>query len=153
MIVVSVGHKRKFFGGVNFSQAYLNGCIELYGGSMPASPNDAPGASVIGRITRNGGVYTHGMAANSLNYELNDFGEIRKPAADVWALSGLANGVVTWGRVFSGTDSKTLSATDARIDFQINPLDGSGMFITDTTLAVATQRECTFFLLAIPPYS
>jgi len=153
MIRVSTGFKRAFYGGINFSQAFLSGCIELLDGDMPASPNDPPVGTVIGRITRNGGVYTHGMPANSLNYELNSFGEIRKPAADVWVLSGLAAGTVTWGRVFSGADSKTLSVTDARIDFQVNPLDGSGMHITDATLGVATQREVTFFLLGIPPFS
>lgn len=151
MIEVSTGFKRAFYGTQSFHQAFANGCIEMYDGAMPGA-NNAPTGTLIGRITLNGGAYVHGSPGNALSYELTEDGIILKPVSATWALTGLAAGTATWGRVFSGADSKLLSSTDARIDFQINPVDGSGWFLTNPAPGVSNQYPVTYFLFGIPPF-
>lgn len=151
MIEVSTGFKAALYGSSSFSSAFLNGCIELYDGTMPGA-NNAPTGTLIGRITLNGGTYVHGSPGNALYYELTVDGLILKPVSAVWVLTGLAEGTATWGRIFSGADTKLLSSTDPRIDFEVNPIDGSGWFLTTPAPGVSNQYPVTYFLFGIPPF-
>lgn len=150
MLVVSNGHKRILL--ALFPTAYNGGCIEFFTGAAPESPNLAPTGTRVARLTNFGLPWVAGFPTNGLQYVLDpDTGQISPDPSQAWVIKGLATGVAGYGRMIGMNDTGVTSITEPRVDFDINPVDGSGFQMTDASFTAATSRDSTFFTFALPP--
>lgn len=111
--------------------------IEIRSGSQPASADDAATGVLLGTVTLDGGAFTPGTSTNGLNFELSSTtaGQIQKPTAAVWRMTGLANGTAGHFRVkANAVDAGDSSTTAIRLDGSIGT---SGADLIFSSLSVA----------------
>lgn len=106
------------------------GCIEIYDGDKPLSANESPPGTLLARVTRDGGDWTAGLAANGLEWaDLN--GVIAKPVDHVWVMRGIATGTATWFRIKGNPpDNDEFSLVLPRLDgtIQVDSYQGPESF-------------------------
>lgn len=131
------------------------GCIEIYDGDKPLSANESPPGTLLGRITRDGGPWVAGQAANGLTWD-NLNGVIAKPFDHVWILRGLATGNATWFRIKGNApDAGDFSLALPRLDgtIQVDSYQGPESFdfymptlqITPATLRTINEFAFNLF--------
>ena len=120
-----------------------DGSIACYSGSMPASPADAPGTTLLGRITKDGTAWTAGSSAGGIKFAAPSAGitTMSKEPAENWVFTCSTTGTIGWGRfVGNPTDAGGSSNILPRIDFNIG-LTGSGAACTMTKVTFTAIGE------------
>jgi len=150
MITLSTGHKYQMLSGIPMAEMYENCVILLYASPKPEKPEDPPGSDPVAAVTKGGGPFEFGSPTNGLNWTLSLAGYLL-PSTDDWIISGLDDGTVLWGRMCQNDDSGLASYSEARIDFDVNAIDGYGAKITNPVFAADEQRAVDFSIYGIPP--
>lgn len=120
--------------------------IDIYGGTIPAQANDAPGSTRLARISLTG-------TGSAVSWETSSTeGQLEKNASEVWyGLCTLA-GTATWFRICTVADDQsdddgTLSRY--RIDGTVST-SGADMNLASTTFAVNDPIVLSAFSLTLP---
>jgi len=122
--------------------AMNKGVIRVYGGTMPAIPDDATSEIVLAEISTNGIAYIAGVNQDTagLTLSVSSPGTINK--VGTWKIIGKATGVATWFRWYgSQVDDLSTSTGFMRIDGQV----GSELLLESTAITAALDRELMAF--------
>lgn len=128
------------------------GVIYIYSGSQPASSDDAPTGTLLGKVTVNAGSFTWGVATNGVDFDTPTGGVLTKAAAETWQFVGLAAGVPGWFRhMGNAADSLTTdgSETYPRMDGRI-ATTGAEMALSSTSVAVYQTVTVDAYSIAFP---
>lgn len=118
--------------------AMRNGVLRIYSGSQPATADTATSGTLLLEVTVDGGTFSHGTAANGLNWATAASGVIEKDGTETWKATGLADGTAGWFRFFANpSDGGTTSTTLARIDGSVGT---SGADLTLVSTAIVTDN-------------
>jgi hypothetical protein len=149
---LSTGYRWKLHSGQGFASLFNGGAIDFYTGERPETADDPPTGSLIARVTQGGAAYDYGSPTHGLTFAVTNEGWITPgPGAD-WYLAGLASGILGWARLFGLSELPTFSQTLPRVDFDVNPTDGtSGLYLPDPSVTGATLKPITSFSYHIPP--
>ena len=105
-IRMSTGLKNAVLFNQPLISALSFGVIEVYTGAQPASPNDSPTGTFLGRITRDGLSWTQGNSQGGLTLSaIPSFSYLIKPSAQNWVLTASAGGTAGWWRFRSNSDA------------------------------------------------
>lgn len=138
-------------GDVNISAnalktAYANGVIAIFGGTMPATSNDAEGSSPLALLTLNGGAFTAGVATNGINLSDPIDGVLSKASGETWSGVGLAAAgtgtQATWFRHYANDYVTGASTTATRYDGAIGTTSAYEMQMTNTTVVQDVPVLC-----------
>ena len=138
------------------ASAFNSGCIEIYVGVQPATPDLPAHGVLLGRITVNGGAWTPGMSANGLRFISAGRYAIKDPQ-QTWVLVGLGTGTARSFRLRANPpDTGGPSSTALRLDGAIGLVDDGGtvdaqMFLPSTAITPATSLEINNWWYAVPP--
>jgi hypothetical protein len=122
------------------------GVIRVYTGAQPANAEAAPTGTLLGSITKDGAAFVEGTATNGLVLAAPSGRTISK-STDVWKFTGVAAGVMGWGRFqANAVDDDSISSTLDRIDFSIGVTSGD-MRITTTTAAIGSSATVDTFVI------
>lgn len=85
--------------------------LKVYGGAVPASPNDALGAATLLVV------YSVGGTGNGLSLDAHatDKRTLVKPAGETWQGTAVATGLATFYRLVRSDDNGSASATQQRV--------------------------------------
>lgn len=122
------------------------GVIRVYNGVIPDTPDAAPGATEIGRITTGGLDFVPGndTVGAGLIVMLVSPGGLMKSGE--WRLKGRTPGTATWWRwCWAGVDPLTESTYYPRVDGEV----GSELVLASTTITAMTDVEIETFLMQI----
>ena len=150
MIRVSTGFKYQLLGGTAFQNMFHNSVILLYTGAMPDSADLAVADTPAATITKNGETFIVGSPNGGLNWTLNTGGVI-VPSTQDWFMHADLAGTLVWGRLCQNNDTQENSFSQARIDFEVNSLDGYGLSMSNATVGAGDVRSVDFAMYAIPP--
>lgn len=134
--------------------ALQDGVIQIRSGPPPASADAAASGTLLGLITRNGGVFTPGSPVNGLR--TSTYGRIvAKDPAQSWVLAGIAGGTAGHFRwLGNAADNGLLSTTAPRIDGNVG-LEGAGgdiqLYLPTLSITPETAIDITQFWYAMPP--
>ena len=148
----STGLKNALLGEVGLKAALADGVIYVYSGAQPVSADAAAPGSLLGRVTVNGGAFTHGAATNGLELDAPADGIVSKAAAEVWQLVGSADGTAGWFRFVAndGSNYAEASVTAARLDGSVSRSGGGGdMLLSSTTIVNGATTTLDVFKLTL----
>lgn len=139
-------------GAVDPVQSLEHGVIYVFTGAQPASADAAAMGTLLGKITVNGGDFTHGVATNGLDFKASTNGVLYKEPAEVWQLLGEAAGTAGWFRhCGNAEDTLGVSTTLPRIDGRISLPDGGGeMWLSSLAIAVGALSGVDRYEIAWP---
>ena len=105
-------------GSGSLTQALAFGVIEVYTGSQPASADDAPTGTLLGKVTESGAAFTHGAAENGLLLTLvPQYNYVVASFSQTWVLSPVATGLAGWWRFkANAADDNSMSVAHVRLD-------------------------------------
>lgn len=128
------------------------GVMRVYGGTMPASPDLAPGTPLLGTITTEGKVFLPITDPNEAGLilafispgGLMNFGD--------WRLIGSATGTATWFRWhWRWEDDLGDSEFYPRIDGDVGLTSSlAALRLTSTSITTETNRQIEQFLMVLP---
>ena len=116
----------------SFLGLFQNSQLWLFNGSRPSSADLTEGATVLAKITRDGGTFVTGSPGNGLNLGQFASGELKRAldpntaATEVWEGDGLVADTAIWGRWYANdADPSTgASSSDVRMDGNITTSAG-----------------------------
>ena len=111
-------------GGKSHADILANGIMALFGGTIPASADDAEGATPLILITLSSGAFTAGVSTNGINFDVCTAGVLYKKVGEIWSGVGTSEAaspgvVATWGRFYSNAYVTGASTTSERVDFDV----------------------------------
>lgn len=142
-IRLSSGLKAALYGNFGISAMLQYGSIEVYSGTQPATADDAPTGTYLGRITQNGLVFTPGSTGDgALLVGLDAFGQLAK--SGTWTFNGEATGTAGWWRWrWNAIDDGEVSLYHSRID----GLVGDSLVLANTAITPSSQFDINSFLM------
>jgi hypothetical protein len=152
-IRLSTALRNAMVGTVGFSTALNNGCIEIYSGPQPLTADAPISGTLLGRVTKDGGGWSEGVATNGLQFDPSANGTIAKKAADAWKFTGLAAGTAGWARFRAnaadagGDDSGTM--TKSRLDMSIG-VAGADLNMPNINITVGAPNTVDVFSFTLP---
>jgi len=135
--------------GGNLKAIMQNMQLWLYGGTQPADADASEGgATVICKITLDGGTFVVGSAANGLNFGQYASDMLRRaidPATgnvENWQGENLTDGTITWARLYANAADPTTGAstTDVRMDAAVSQTSGDIILSNRTAVSGATTE-------------
>lgn len=147
MLRLSTQAKVDRLGGVAFADTYADAVIRIYTGPIPTSADNAPQGSYIGYVTRDG---LSPAIGHGFTFIERPDGIVTRTDGQVWTLIGTATGTAGWGRLARITDPPIFQPNSPRIDFEVNPSDGVGLYLTNPDIHVGLSRDVPFFNYYIP---
>lgn len=152
----STGFLNAMFSGQAFRDIFDYGCIEIYSGEQPSNANAAVSGTLLGRVTRNGGLWTYGVSANGLRFTPVDRFVVADPS-QTWRLAGVADGTAGWFRLRGNAyDDGLASSTAPRIDGRILLAGEPGeaqMYMYDLNITDTTNTPFVGWAFTIPPFA
>lgn len=147
MIRFSTGLRNAVASTYGLGQMMNSGVIYVYGGTIPESPDDAPGSSHLGIITTDGLTFTPGNNSNGAGLKLQAISPGGLLNSGTWVLKGIGTGTATWFRwCWMNPDSFQDSTFYPRVDGDI----GSAFILPVTNITPATQLVIDTFQLVLP---
>jgi hypothetical protein len=120
--------------GNGFSNLMKNFVIDLYPGVQPATPDNAPGGSVLMTYSLNGN------GATGATWAAPSAGKVSRTVSEVIIGVGATGGVASWGRIRKLTDLGTTNTTDFRVDVSVGSVAGTAeLIVGNTTIASGDQ--------------
>ena len=140
--------------GGSLADIFRNCYINIYSGSIPASPNVPATGTLIGTISLNAGAFTAGTETNGLNFErLGDVDTtvyLQKDASEAWQMECLSTNTPAYFRLMANTTLPSETGVSAiAIDGAVHATTGD-MRITET-LVVGTTYDFDGFIMALLP--
>lgn len=152
--ILSTGYVARRNAGESFASIFNNGSIEIRTGAQPANADLPPTGTLIGRITRGGGLWAHGNPSNGLQFVAAGR-YVTKHPDHIWRLVGQATGMAGWSRLVANPlDDGSLSDTLPRIDGAIGLVDASGniqMFMPDLAITASLNVVVPHYWRGVPP--
>jgi len=123
------------------------GVIRVYGGSRPASPDNAPGTTELAQITTEGKTFVPGNDVVEAGLLLMHASPGMLINVGIWTLKASMPGIATWWRwCWSDPDPLAESTYYPRVD----GLVGSELILVDTTLFTGLEVTIEQFLFTLP---
>jgi len=116
--------------------------LHLYGGSQPATANDTEGSSTLLAIITAGGLtFTPGSQTNGLDFDAitsntTTMKTTMGKSATEWKGTALADGTITWGRLYDNDRDQGDSSSAIR-------LDGTAGTVSTADFVVSTVNAVT----------
>ena len=137
----STGLRNNMLGSADLKTTFTNGVIYIYSGAQPATGDGAATGTLLGKVTVDGGAFSHGVATNGLNFDAPASGVLAKAAAENWRFTGITDGTAGWFRFAGNPNDDGLASTVLpRIDGSIAK---SGGDMTLSTTAIVTGAPST----------
>lgn len=152
-VLLSTGYCTEIFGPKSFDDIFKYSSIEIYSGTQPATADAAPTGTLLGRITRDGGVWTPGVEANGLQF-VRSGRYVLKPSNHVWTLTGIAAGVAGWCRLrTNNNESGVTDLVSPRIDGAVGleGADATQLFLQSLDISPGLLININHLWLAEPP--
>lgn len=135
------------------AQALAGGCIEIYSGAQPATPDAAVTGTLLARVEPGSMTWVEGTPATGLT--LQAAGRyLLKPADKDWRLRGITAGTASWWRFRGSTaDMGLANNTLPRIDGAVG-LAGdvaASLYLESTAITTDTDTAITYWWFAFPP--
>ena len=120
-----------------------SGFIKIYGGTVPASADDAESGTLLCTVSVNstGTGITFAAAAAS--------GAIQKNSGEIWSGVNAQAGVATHYRHIGGADTGASSTTEPRIQGTIG-LAGADMNLSNVNLSSAATQTIDYYVVNMP---
>lgn len=142
----STGLKNGILGIDSMDSLLSDGYVNLYGGTMPATADDAEGSSVL--LTRYSNAGAQG-AGNGLNFGDPDNGALSKDSTQVWSGEGINDGTASFFRFVTQADTGAASPTEVRIQGTVGGA-GADMFVQSAVITEDTNYTIDYFTIVIP---
>lgn len=131
---LSTGSRNAMLDSTGLRAALANCVLRIYSGAQPATADAAVTGTLLNEITVDGLPFTHGNAANGLNFDAASGGAIAKAVAETWKGNGLANGAAGWARLSGNpVDDGSESTTLVRIDFAAGST-GADLYLSNVNI-------------------
>lgn len=118
---------------------YANAVGAVYTGTQPVGSDAIETGTLLGYITKDGGPFVAGEAANGLNWEDAVDGVCVKPADEEWAIIPIASGTAGYVRIYDNAMVTGASTSAVRFDLACGV--GAGELRFSTTQLVATVKS------------
>ena len=143
----STGLRNAVASTYGLGQMMNGGVIYVYGGTIPASPDNAPGSAPLGIITTDGLMFTPGDNSNGAGLSLQTVSPGGLLNYGTWVLKGMNTGTATWFRwCWLDPDSFQESTYYPRVDGDI----GSAFILPVTNINPSTSLVIDSFLIVLP---
>ena len=123
-------------------EVFYKGFIDLYTGSIPSSPDNAPVGTKLVRI------YSDGLAVG-ISFDDASSGSMNKKTGETWSGSGITSGTIGWYRLVAPNDSGGTSTTEERIDGDISTV-GASINLSSLTMQTAVPLTISTFSISLP---
>jgi len=139
---LSTGLKNNLLSLMGMRPLLNGGCIWLFSGEQPSSPNDAPTGTLLGAVTKDGLVPN--LPTNGLSFGYVSEGVLGKSSTETWSLYVATAGTAGWFR-FTGPkgDYNIYSKSAVRLDGAM----GVDLAMTDVNLTLGMVQPIKSFLL------
>lgn len=135
--------------GGSFQDLMLDGVLEIYSGSQPASADDAETGTKLVRITIGSGAFTPGSATNGLEFDPVINGVISKASDEIWSGVGLVAGTAGWFRFYSNDYDSGADETAVRFDGSVGT-SGAQLNLSSVSVAVGATITIDSFSVTLP---
>ncbi len=123
------------------------GIIRVYGGTLPATPDDPPGTTELATITTDGNAFFAGADVNNAGLLLSFVEPGGLTKVGQWRLKGKATGTATWWRwSWANPDSFAFDTLLPRVDGRV----GTELVLGLTAITPSTDFEIEQFLFVLP---
>lgn len=140
----STGLRNKLLDTNSLRSIFNLGFLEIYGGSVPTSPDGSiSGSTLLVRISNNNTATGLTFAASAAS------GAITKNLSETWSKAAAATGTATFWRFVAAGDTGVLSTTEARIQGTIG-LAGADLNTTSLSYTSATVYTIDAFAISLP---
>lgn len=152
MIRFSTGLRNALAAEFGLGAMMNGGVMRVYGGTMPDSPDRAPGTSLLGMITTEGKIFYHSSDPNDAGLLL----QLVSPGTLLnygdWRLTGSGTGNATWFRWhWAWEDDLGESEYYPRIDGDVGLHDSlAALRLSSVSVTPTTNRLLEQFLLMLP---
>ena len=145
-IRMSTALQNHLLSSVPLNVALAFGVIEVYSGTQPASADDAPTGTLLGKITENGAAFAHGNPTNGLLLEpVPQYTTLVKAFAQTWVLVPSQMGTAGWWRFkANAADDNSVSLSHIRLDGAVQP-PYNELFLETTSLVPGTDLTVSSF--------
>ena len=126
----------------NFQDIFYKGFMDLYEGSMPSSPDNAPGTVKLVRL------YSDGLAIG-LTFDDSVAGVLYKKSTETWSGVGITSGTIGWYRIVAPGDSGSSSTTEERFDGDVSTL-GASINLSALTVQSAVPITLSTYSVTLP---
>jgi hypothetical protein len=149
-IGLSTGAKTMLLSTGSLNSIFTTGCIWVFSGARPASPDDATTGTLVGQITTSGGAWVAGASTNGLLFESPAvLGVLSKKTSDTWKMVGKSIGNAGYARfVGNATDAGGASTSLPRMDFDVGTTSGV-LQLTSTATTVGSLTTVDTFTIAL----
>lgn len=125
----------------SFQKLFNKGFIEIYTGTQPASPDDAPTGTKL--VT----IYSDGSAVG-ISFDDAASGTLTKAAAETWSGTAVDTGTAGWFRLIGPGDGGGSSTTDERLDGAV-ATSGAELNLSSTAIVSAAVQTISTFSLTL----
>ena len=152
MLKFSTGLRNALLGSGDFKTIFANCVIYLYPGTQPSDPDAAPSGSLLLKITKSGGEFSHGTSTNGLNFGTAASGVLPKSPSETWSGACTTAGTIGWFRCCANAaDSEPTDADTTRRSFDGSVASsGAQLLMTSTTVGVGDTRTIDVFGVTLP---
>jgi len=146
MARLSTGLRNALVNSFGLGSMMNAGIIRVYGGSMPATPDNPPNTPELARITKDGKVWLPGDLSTGAGLLL----AFSPPGAlvnlGVWRMKGLTNGTARWYRWnWKDPDNNQFSQTLPRVDGRV----GDELVLGNLLITPSTNRSIESFAFVL----
>lgn len=152
MIRFSTGLRNALAAEFGLGAMMNGGVMRVYGGTLPASPDLAPGTPLLGMITTEGKLFYPSSDPHNAGLLL----QLVSPGGLLndgdWRLKGSGTGTATWFRWhWAWEDDLGESDYYPRLDGDVGLLGSlAALRLTSTSITPATNRQLEQFLMVLP---
>ena len=123
---------------------FKDGFIYIYSGSQPASADSAATGTLLAKVSKDAGSFTHGVSTNGLQFGVPSGGVISKSGSQNWQYTGIASGTAGWFR-FVG-NAADVDSSSIRMDGSISTTSGD-LILSTTTIVIGTPGTIDQFTI------
>lgn len=133
----------------SFQVLFLDGVLEIYSGSQPASADDAEVGTKLLRITVGSGAFTPGSPTNGLEFDPVLDGVLSKASDEIWSGVGLVAGSAGWFRFYSNNYDSMNDGTAVRFDGSVGTSNAQ-LNLSSVAIAVSATTTIDKFQITMP---
>lgn len=118
-IKISTGGMAAILCAGSFKTVFANGILAFYSGVQVVDADQIETGALLALVTKDGGAFVAGEAANGLNFKDTTDASIEKVSADVWLGDFLEEGNMGWFRYYDNDYVTGASTTAKRFDGKV----------------------------------
>jgi len=136
-------------------ETFNDAVLYLFGGSQPATANATEASNtLLCVISVDGGTFTPGSATNGLSFDVVSSNtttmksSMAKTASETWQGTAIADGTITWGRLYDNDRVQGASTSAIRLDGTASTVSTADFVLSTVNAVTGVDIVVTSFNLS-----